>query len=94
MPRRQRSERLTERLLRGFSELLAGPVPRELLPGEAVLDALTGAAWGMVSQHIRHAPLHRLPELAAHATYLVLAPAVGPAAAVATLEGEALAIAA
>ncbi len=83
-----------EHLLRGFSELLAKPVPRELLPPDAVLDALTGAVWGLVARHIRHRPAHRLPELTAQATYLVLAPVLGARPAVAAIRGEALGLAA
>ncbi len=64
------------------TELLVadGPTPRR---GAAIArEAVTGAAWAIVASYVTSNRLSRLPGLVDHLTFVVLAPYVGPKAAV------------
>lgn len=57
-----------------------GPAPRR---GPLVAqEAVTGAVWGIISTFVGNNRLHRLPSLVDHLAFTVLAPYVGPRAAV------------
>jgi AcrR family transcriptional regulator len=69
-----------------FTRLLAagGPEPRRA--PEALPEALTGAVWDIISAYAANDRLRFLPCLADHIAYVVLAPYIGPKAAVDTIE--------
>jgi AcrR family transcriptional regulator len=70
------------RSIEAVTDLLAaeGPPPRR---GPAVAaEAVTGAVWGIISSHVSGGRLSRLPALVDHLTFIVLAPYLGPRAAV------------
>jgi AcrR family transcriptional regulator len=74
------------RSVEGFTKLLtdAGPAPRR---GPAVAhEAVTGAVWSIVSAYVAAGRLSRLPCLVDHLTFTVLAPYVGPKAAVEAIQ--------
>ncbi len=74
------------RSVEGFTKLLtdAGPAPRR---GPAVAhEAVTGAVWAIVSAYVAAGRLSRLPCLVDHLTFTVLAPYVGPKAAVEAIQ--------
>ncbi|HEV3318535.1 MAG TPA: TetR/AcrR family transcriptional regulator [Solirubrobacteraceae bacterium] len=77
-----------ERMLRRYVDLLASRLPRRLqLPG-VVAEATVGALWGIVCRYVAGGAAHLLPELAGQATYVALAPIVGPEAAVRAILAE------
>ena len=57
-----------------------GPQPRRA-PAVAP-EAVTGAVWAIVSSYVANDRLSRLPGLVDHLTFVVLAPYLGPKAAV------------
>jgi AcrR family transcriptional regulator len=68
--------------LDAVTELLAaeGPAPRR---GATIArEAVTGAAWAIVSSYVTSNRISRLPGLVDHLTFVVLAPYVGPKAAI------------
>ncbi len=73
--------RLT-RSVEGFTKLLTeqGPEPRR--GPEVALEAVTGALWAIVSAYVASRRLQRLPAAVDHLTFTVLAPYIGPKAAV------------
>ena len=78
-------ERMT-RPIEGFTKLLidGGPAPRR---GPAVAqEALTGAVWSIVSAYVSAGRVVRLRCLVDHLTFTVLAPYIGPKAAVEAIQ--------
>ena len=74
------------RSVEGFTKLIVeqGPVPRR---GPAVaIEAITGALWAMISAYVASRRLRRLPCAVDHLTFTVLAPYVGPKAAVEAIQ--------
>jgi len=73
--------RLT-RSVEGFTRLLTeqGPVPRR--GPEVAHEAVSGALWAIISSYVANGRLSRLPCLVDHLTFTVLAPYVGPKAAI------------
>jgi AcrR family transcriptional regulator len=74
-----------EQLLHRFSALLTDTLPADLQASELIVEAIVGAIWGLVHHHVVHGAAHRLPDLTHEATYLALAPLVGPAQALETI---------
>lgn len=73
------------RSVEGFTKLLTeqGPEPQR---GPAVaLEAITGALWGIICTYVANDRLARLPALVDQLAFIVLAPYVGPKAAVETI---------
>jgi AcrR family transcriptional regulator len=73
------------RSIEGFTKLLTdnGPEPQR---GPAVaLEAITGALWGIICTYVANDRLARLPSLVDQLAFIVLAPYIGPKAAVETI---------
>lgn len=77
-----------EALLHKFNELLITRVPEPLRPSNVTVEAIIGAIWGIVHQHVTQGTAHLLPALAGHLSYLALAPAVGADTAVRVILAE------
>ncbi len=77
--------RLT-RSVESFTKLLTeqGPPPRR--GPEVALEAVSGALWAIISSYVANGRLSRLPCLVDHLTFTVLAPYVGPKAAIETIQ--------
>jgi hypothetical protein len=71
-----------EDLLHRFNALLLQRLPKQHRPSGVVLEAIVGAIWGFVHHHVTQGKAQLLPALAGHATYLALAPVVGPEEAI------------
>jgi AcrR family transcriptional regulator len=71
-----------EGLLRGLAELLLRHAPRTQRPTPLAAEASVGAIWEMARHHVANRTTGRLPDLAGHAAYMVLAPAIGAQEAV------------
>ncbi len=74
------------RSVEGLTKLLTdcGPEPQR---GPAVaLEAVTGALWGIIASYVANNRLSRLPSLVDQLSFVVLAPYVGPKAAVETIQ--------
>jgi AcrR family transcriptional regulator len=73
------------RSVEGFTKLLteSGPEPQR---GPAVArEAITGALWGIICTYVANDRLSRLPSLVDQLAFIVLAPYVGPKAAIETI---------
>ena len=73
------------RSVEGFTKLLTekGPEPQR---GPAVArEAITGALWGIIATYVANDRLSRLPSLVDQLAFIVLAPYIGPKAAVETI---------
>jgi AcrR family transcriptional regulator len=70
----------------GFTKLLTehGPQPRR--GPEVALEAVTGALWAIISGYVANGRLSRLPSLVDHLAFTVLAPYIGPKAAVEAIQ--------
>jgi AcrR family transcriptional regulator len=77
--------RLT-RSVEGFVKFLAeqGPTPRR--GPNVAQEAVTGALWAIVSGYVASGRLQRLPCLVDHLTFTVLAPYIGPKAAIESIQ--------
>jgi AcrR family transcriptional regulator len=65
-----------------------GPTPRR---GPAIAhEAVTGAAWAIISSYVTSDRLSRLPGLVDHLTFVVLAPYIGPKAAIEAINASRL----
>lgn len=74
------------RSVESFTQLLTehAPPPRR---GPAVaVEAITGALWAMISGYVAHNRISRLPCLTEHLSFTVLAPYLGPKAAIEEIE--------
>lgn len=72
-----------------FTEMLTEQAPEPVRAPKIAQEAVTGAVWGVISTFVTNNRLSRLPSLVDHLAFTVLAPYVGPKAAVeaiATLE--------
>jgi AcrR family transcriptional regulator len=74
------------RSVEGFTKLMTehGPAPRR--GPEVALEAITGALWGIISAYVVSHRLQRLPCAVDHLTFTVLAPYLGPKAAVEAIQ--------
>lgn len=77
-----------EGLLRSLAELLLRYAPRAQRPSPLAAEAAVGAIWEIIHHHVVHRTVQQLPGLAASATYMVLAPAIGPQEAVRSVRGS------
>ncbi len=77
--------RLT-RPVESFTKLLTnnGPAPRR--GPEVAHEAITGALWSIISAYVAAGRVVRLPCLVDHLTFTVLAPYIGPKAAVEAIQ--------
>jgi AcrR family transcriptional regulator len=78
------SEAFTEAAMRLFEDLR----PAGERPSEQVSQAIVGALWEVIHHYVLRGATSRLPELTEHATYLVLAPLIGPAGAMAGITAQ------
>ncbi|HSZ12415.1 MAG TPA: TetR/AcrR family transcriptional regulator [Solirubrobacteraceae bacterium] len=71
----------------GFTQMLTdnGPAPRR--GPDVAQEAVTGAVWAIISSYVAAGRLSRLPCLVDHLTFTVLAPYIGPKAAVEAIQG-------
>jgi AcrR family transcriptional regulator len=76
------------RLLKRFADQLVKALPDSRRPSELVAEAIVGAIWAVVHDHVLRGHAHRLRELADDATYLALAPVIGHEGAVQLLAGD------
>ncbi len=76
----------TTRSVEGFTKLLTenGPPPRR--GPEVAPEAITGAMWAIISSYVANDRLARLPFLVDHLAFIVLAPYIGPKAAVEAMQ--------
>ena len=65
-------------LLGRFAALLRGAVPAARAPTQLAAEASAAAVWRLVHLHVTRGRAGDLPALAEHASYLLLAPALGP----------------
>jgi AcrR family transcriptional regulator len=74
------------RSVEAFTALLAdgGPPPRR--GPEVALEAISGALWAIISSYVAADRLARLPCVVDHLTFIVLAPYIGPKAAVEAIQ--------
>jgi AcrR family transcriptional regulator len=74
------------RSVEDFTKLLTdhGPQPRR--GPEVALEAVTGALWAIISGYVANGHLSRLPCLVDHLVFTVLAPYIGPKAAVEAIQ--------
>ena len=82
-----------ERLMERFAEAMnasAAPSrpPGTQVPSELVLQASAGAVWGVIHHHVAHDSAQRLPALAGHTAFMLLAPLLGPEKAVRAILAE------
>jgi AcrR family transcriptional regulator len=76
------------RSVEGFTKLIVaeGPAPRR--GPEVAMEAITGALWAIISSYVGSRRLQRLPSAVDHLTFTVLAPYLGPKAAVEAIQAE------
>ncbi len=65
-----------------LTAMLTEQAPAHPRGGPIARDAVTGALWGIISTHVSNDRLARLPSLAEHLAFTVMAPHIGSAAAV------------
>jgi AcrR family transcriptional regulator len=68
-----------------FTAMLTSQAPEPLRAPRIAQEAVTGAVWGVISTFVSNNRLSRLPSLVDHLTFTVLAPYIGPRAAVEAL---------
>ncbi len=68
-----------------FTEMLTEQAPAPVRAPQIAQEAVTGAVWGVISTFVTNNRLSRLPSLVDHLAFTVLAPYVGPRAAVEAL---------
>lgn len=73
-------------LLDGFVKVMTQGVPDPQRAPAVAGEAIVGAAWSILSSYAPHDRLRYLPCLVDHLTFLVLAPYIGPRAAVEAIE--------
>jgi AcrR family transcriptional regulator len=76
------------RLLERFADRLVEAFPHSQRPSELVAEAIVGAIWAVVHDHVVRGQQRLLRELADDATYLALAPVIGHEAAVRLILGD------
>lgn len=78
-------ERLSS-LLDGFLSLMIRHAPEPKRAPEVAPEAIVGAVWTILASYAPHDRLRYLPGLIDHLTFLILAPYIGPRAAVDAIE--------
>jgi AcrR family transcriptional regulator len=79
------AERLSG-LLDGFLKVMTRGIPDPQRAPAIASEAILGAVWAILSSYAPHDRLRYLPCLVDHLTYLILAPYIGPRAAVEAIE--------
>ena len=74
------------RSIEGFIKLLTDAGPEPLRGPEVAREAVTGALWAIVSSYVANDRIARLPCLVDHLAFVVLAPYIGPKAAVEAIQ--------
>jgi AcrR family transcriptional regulator len=74
------------RSVEGFTKLLTEPGPKPLRGPDVALEAVTGALWAIISGYVANGRLSRLACLVDHLVFTVLAPYIGPQAAVEAIQ--------
>ena len=74
------------RSVESFTKLLTEPGPPPRRGPEVTLEAVTGAVWAIISGYLANDRLSRLPCLVDHLAFTVLAPYIGPKAAVEAIQ--------
>jgi hypothetical protein len=74
------------RSVEGFTKLLTESAPVPQRGPNVALEAVTGALWGIIGSYVANNRLSRLPSLVDQLAFTVLAPYIGPKAAVETLQ--------
>jgi AcrR family transcriptional regulator len=64
-------------LLSRFAALLRGEAPDGCAPSQLAAEASVAALWRLISLHVTRGCTRRLPAFAEHASYILLAPALG-----------------
>ncbi len=77
-----------ERVLETLGGRIYAGAPARQVPSAAAADASIGAAWGIVQHYVAEGRAQRLPQLVPLLSFLVLAPEVGPEAAMDAIRGE------
>jgi AcrR family transcriptional regulator len=75
-------------LLRCFAEALVRQAPAAARPSPLVAEAIVGAVWSIAHRHIVRGRRTRLPASCARASFVILAPILGPEAALAVIVSE------
>ena len=70
-----------ERMLGQFTDQLMRVLPESHALSRVAADASVGAVWGIIHHHVTRGAARLLPGLADHATFIALAPVIGPEAA-------------
>ncbi|MGN6372417.1 MAG: TetR/AcrR family transcriptional regulator [Solirubrobacteraceae bacterium] len=73
-------------LMDGFLKVMTRGVPDPQRAPAVAAEAILGAVWAILSSYAPHDRLRYLPCLVDHLTYLILAPYIGPRAAVEAIE--------
>ncbi len=68
-------------LISGFAQILVARAPESRRPSPLVAEAIAGSVWSMAHRQVARRQIQRLPALAGLASFVVLAPLVGPARA-------------
>jgi AcrR family transcriptional regulator len=80
--------RCRARLIGDICEYVRERAPAEQRPGALAAEASAAAVWSILHDHVATGKTQRLPMAAPTLSYLVLAPAIGPSAAVAAIGAE------
>jgi len=67
----------TRYLLAGFANLLRRSAPERRRPSAVVAEGIVAAIWGVLHDYVAGDSIDRMPELADHLSFIVLAPAIG-----------------
>ena len=73
--------------IEGFTKLLARGAPEARRGPAVAAEAVVGAIWAIMNSYVTRNRLQYLPCLVDHLTFIVLAPYLGPRAAIEALEG-------
>jgi AcrR family transcriptional regulator len=79
-----RASKLSDRGMSAYAQLLAPgfeEMPKSKRPPQIVVNAIAGGLHELLLHYAAHGRVHELPELAPDATYIALAPFIGPAEA-------------
>lgn len=82
------ARRCHSRLAASFAEQLQHAVPQERHPTDLAAEASAGATWALLRRRIASGPRVERPQLAPTLSYVVLAPIIGAAAAMAAIRNE------
>jgi len=75
-------------IMRAFAEILTRRMPPALRPSPLVVEAVLGSVWSIARRHVVCGRERLLPVASARAAFIVLAPVLGPDAALAAIRAE------